>query len=79
MPTKDSANVILDTFEYDSIVPTNTNGLRQLVLAADAYFKLGGATNPDNNVIFGVSIRFSQIQTSVNTLDDTPTLQRNNQ
>ena len=72
---KDSANVILDTFATTPLSPTNTNGLQTIsASAADAYFKLGGATNTDNNVIFGVTNRFSDTNFSVITLDDTPAL-----
>ena len=73
--TKDSANVTLAGFATTPLSPTNANGLVTVATTpADAYFKITGATNPDNNVIFGLTERRSDTSFSIITLDDTPTL-----
>jgi len=73
--TKDSANVVLSGFATTPLSPTNSNGLVTVATnAADAYFKITGATNADNNVIFGLTERRSDTSFSIITLDDTPTL-----
>jgi hypothetical protein len=73
--TVDSATIDLAGFATTPLSPTNTNGLQTIAASAgDAYFKITGATNTDNNVIFGVTQRYSDTKFSVITLDDTPTL-----
>ena len=72
--TKDSCNIILTDFTTP-LSPTNTNGLVTIGTdEADAYFKLSGFGNTDNNVILGVTERFSDTTFAARTLDDTPTL-----
>jgi len=72
--TKDSCNIILTGFSTP-LSPTNTEGLVTISTdEADAYFKLAGFTNADNNVILGVTERFSDTTFAARTLDDTPTL-----
>lgn len=73
--SKDSANIILSGFATTPLSPTNSNGLVTVASdPSDAYFKITGATNTDNNVIFGVTERRTDNTFSVITLDDTPTL-----
>lgn len=72
--TKDSCNIILTDFTTP-LSPTNTDGLVTIgTNEADAYFKLSGFGNTDNNVILGVTERFSDTTFAARTLDDTPTL-----
>jgi len=72
--TKDSCNIILTGFSTP-LSPTNTEGLVTISAdEADAYFKLTGFSNADNNVILGVTERFSDTTFAARTLDDTPTL-----
>jgi hypothetical protein len=70
----DSATITLSGFTTTPLSPTNSEGLVTTATPADAYFKLTGATNADNNVIFGVTQRYTDDLFSVITLDDTPTL-----
>lgn len=73
--TKDSCNIILTGFGTTPLSPTNTEGLVTIATAeADAYFKLTGFVATDNNVILGVTERFSDTAFAAITLDDTPTL-----
>lgn len=83
--TYDSATITLTGF---SNTPFNTTGVVATVqnpnglvtttaqggTDADAYFKIVGATNTDNNVIFGVTKIYDSSTASVITLDDTPGL-----
>lgn len=73
-PTKDSANITTVGFTTTPLLrPGTPDGVNPAV-EADAYVKLGGFVNDDNNVIYKVTKIIDSDRFVVNTLDDTPTL-----